>query len=222
MRKTLFALMLVVGLLTGCGRGHPVAYRPIAFGENNQCYYVQNPAEVIALQQQGLCDPSWAPAVMPSYWHMRYWNYYSSPAYYTVYVPAPSRAAYSTAERSWGSGHQAEISTAARQATYKGSNGKTVTAEKIGAAKFGGGARFGPTGTKFGGGARTAPVEGPAPKSTPTPAPKAEAPKSTPTPRPPAKPSSGPKPSSGGSKSFGGGSRGVSGGGSHSFGGGHR
>lgn len=226
---TIAATVLAAVLLAGCGGGHAVAYRPAAYGEGTSCYYVNSPAEAIALQAAGLCQPGWVPTLMPVYWHQRYYPYYASPAYYHVYVPAPARSAYAGAERSWGASNRTAIATAAREATYKGSNGKVVSASKIGATKYGGGARFGPPGTKFGGGARTA-TPGPAPGAGATPAPGA-----TPSPAPAAKTAPAPAPKapagrapSGGSKgspgarSSGGGSGGrtSSGGGSRPSGGG--
>jgi hypothetical protein len=208
MKRLAVALVLV---LAACGQRHPVAYRPVAFGENGHCYYAQDPAETVALQRSGLCEPGWQPMLMPSYWHYRYWNYYSSAAYYQVYVPPASRTSYAGTERSWGSSNRSAIDAAAPGATYKGSNGQTVSAEKIGVAKYGGGARFGPPGVKFGGGARTAPA---APQVPATPNNPPGSPSNAPS--TPSKAPSAPKaPSGGGSKS--GGSR--SGGG---FGGGHR
>lgn len=152
MRKwiPLWIMLAMLGLAACSSR--PLAYRPAAFGENGHCYYAQSPLETQMLFDQGLCDRSWVPMLMPSLWHQRYYNYYSSPAYYTVYVPAGSRSTYQTSESTFGSTNRSAINQEAPKATYKGSNGKTVTADKIGAAKYGAGARFGPAGTKFGGG----------------------------------------------------------------------
>ncbi len=214
MKRIILSVIIAAAILAGCGGGSPVAYRPIAYGENNQCYYVNSPAEVITLQAQGLCDRSWAPTLMPLLWHQRYWNYYSSPSYYSVYVPVASRSVYITTERTWGSNNRAAIATASREATYRGSNGKTVPASKIGAAKYGGGSRFGPVGTKFGGGsARTGGAPSPSVKAPSSPAPSKGYSGSS--------GGSGRPSSGGGSHSFGGGSgRPSSGGSSHSFGGG--
>jgi len=156
MRKWIpVCLALALLSLAACS-SHPVAYRPAAFGENGHCYYAQSPLEAQALMNQGLCDRSWTPMLMPPIWHERYFSYYDSPAYYTVYVPVQSRSTYQSSESTFGSANKAAINAEAPKATYKGSNGQTVTADKIGAAKYGAGARFGPTGTKFGGGsART-------------------------------------------------------------------
>lgn len=215
MKKIFLSIIMAAVMLTGCGGGHHVAYRPIAYGENNQCYYVNNPVETIALQQAGLCQPGWAPTIMPIYWHQRYWNYYASPSYYRTYVPVASRSTYVASEKSWGSTNKTAIATEAKRATYQGSNGKTVTADKIGAAKYGGGARFGPTGTKFGGGSARTGESPAAPKVSPTPAPKAS-PSKPASPAPKASPSKPASPS----KSYGGGSRSYSGGGTKSYSGG--
>jgi hypothetical protein len=241
MKRVLLSLGLTMALVGCGGGGHPVACRPLIFGGGGHCYYAQSPAEVVALQQAGLCDPTWTPLLMSPAWHAAYWPYYSSPAYYSLYVPRAQRSSYAGLERSWGSTNQTAIAESSKSAQYKGSNGKVVPAEKIGATKYGGGNRFGPVGTKFGGGARDATPgtpggsKQPPAKATPD-AP--DSPSKAPTPsKAPSAPSkapsspSAPKSSPGGSKSFGGGSRtgggssghiGGSGGGSHSFGGGHR
>jgi hypothetical protein len=194
-----------------CSHGQPVAYRPVAYGEPGHCYYAQDFQEALALQRAGLCPPDWQPTLMPTYWHQRYWNYYSSPAYYSVYVPAPARTVYVRSERGFGSTNRQAINTEAKQATYKGSNGKTVPASKIGAAKYGGGNRFGPAGTKFGGGDRAKPAgtkaKAPSPNGPKPPTAKPPTAK-PPAPRAPASPPRAPVRSpSGGGRSFGGGGR---------------
>ncbi len=157
MKRWVVAALAVTGLLaaTGCSKPEQrVAYRPVAYGADNQCWYVDDPGEVQKLVEDGLCQAGWASAPMPDHWRMRYWNYYSSPSYYDVYVPPTRRLTYAAALRSFGEARRSEIETASRQAMYVGSNGKTVTADKIGVARYGGGNRFGPAGVKFGGGAR--------------------------------------------------------------------
>lgn len=232
MKRILLAVMFA-SILVGCSDSKPVAYRPVAFGADNQCYYVHSPAEAQALMDRGLCDRSWAPTVMPMAWHSMYYPYYASPAYYNTYVPQATRTVYVQSERTWGSTNKSAIATATKTATYKGSNGKTVPASKIGAAKYGGGARFGPEGTKFGGGARDASTPKPTagspsktsdgtPAVKPTPAPKPPTAKATPAPKSPSRPSSGSKigSSGGGSRPSGGYGGGSRGGGS--YGGGKR
>lgn len=240
--KSMTVLMIALGLVACGGNDKKVAYRPVAFGENNQCYYVDNPAEAQMLINQGLCERHWAPTAMPVYWHQMYYPYYASPAYYNTYVPVATRTVYVTNQKTWGQQNKTAIAEKAKAATYKASNGKTVPAEKIGATKYGAGNRFGPTGAKFGGGARNAtpdPPQAPSKENikptdaNPTPvtskAPAPKAPKPTPSPQPKSsggiksggksggsggyKPSGGSKPSGG----YGGGVR--SGGG---FGGGKR
>jgi len=228
-RLAIILTLMLIPIACG-GGGHRVAYRPIAFGENNQCYYVNNPAEAQMLMDQGLCDRGWVPTIMPGYWHQRYYPYYASPAYYNTYVPVPVRTVYVQSERSWGSTNKSAIATATKEATYQGSNGKTVPASKIGATKYGAGNRFGKPGTKFGGGSRDATTPGPGSpgsgvKSSPAPA-ETPAVKSTPAPKAPSAPKSTPSKPSGGSKSSGGTKSGggykSGGGGSKSYGGGSR
>jgi hypothetical protein len=224
MKRAMLLLSMMIAL-AGCGGGSHVAYRPIAFGENNQCYYVNSPAETQMLMDRGLCDRGWAPTIMPSYWHSMYYPYYSSPAYYRTYVPVGVRTVYVNSEKTWGSSNKTMIAEKAKAAQYQGSNGKTVSADKIGATKYGAGNRFGPAGTKFGGGNRN-PITTPAsglPKVDATPTKPGPAVKTAPSPKAPKSPTPAPKPrsssgtkSGGGSKSYGGG------GGSKSYGGGRR
>lgn len=143
---------LLVSVMAACGNGRSVAYRPVSMGENGMCYYDTYADEVPLLIQQGMCQPGWIATPMPLFFHYRYYNYLSSPLFYNRYVPTQYRTVYVRNETSFGNSNRSSISAEAPKATYKGSNGKTVTADKIGAAKYGGGARFGPEGAKFGGG----------------------------------------------------------------------
>jgi hypothetical protein len=152
----LMAAAVAVAGLGACGGGQRVAYRPTAFGEFDHCYFINSPAEAIALQAAGLCQPGWSPLMAPAYWHARYAPFYSSPSYVRVYVPASERDTFTRSERTWAGANRGVIAAEAKKATYLGSNGKRVSAEKIGATKFGGGNRFGAPGTKFGGGSRGA------------------------------------------------------------------
>jgi hypothetical protein len=143
----LLAAVMSIGALTACG-GPAVTYRPAAYGENGQCYYVSSPAEVYGLQRDGYCPSSWSPVLMPLAWHLMYAPYYSSPAYYGTFVPAASRTVFISTQTTFVNTHQSEIKTAVGSARYKGSNGKTVPGTKFGTRTFsGGGSRGG-----FGGG----------------------------------------------------------------------
>jgi hypothetical protein len=126
----LLALLLVIGL-SGCGGGQPVSYAPAAYGQNGQCYYVDDPYEVTVLQQQGLCQRSWTPFLMPLFWHQMYYPYYSSPGYVNTFVVVSHRTTYVTHERSFGNTYKSQISSASKTAKYKGSNGKIVTGNKV-------------------------------------------------------------------------------------------
>ena len=81
-RWAVAALAATAGLLvvTGCAKPQErVAYRPIAYGADNQCWYVDDPEEVRYLVRDGLCQATWVPTPMPDSWRLQYWNYYSSP-----------------------------------------------------------------------------------------------------------------------------------------------
>jgi hypothetical protein len=144
-------------IVTGCGASQPVTYAPAAYGVPGHCYYVNSPAEAVALEHAGLCPSSWVPTVMPLAWHEQYWDYYDSPAYYGTYVPARVRTVYVHRETTFGRTYRTVIATRAKTATYRSSTGKTVKGTVVtGKAKFGSGTSFGTTGRKYGGGsART-------------------------------------------------------------------
>jgi hypothetical protein len=151
--KKLLALAAIIGgllaTLAGCS-STPVTYAPAAYGIAGQCYYVQNPAEAVALEAAGLCPSGWVPTLMPLAWHEEYYSYYDSPVYYSRYVPAGSRTVYVSRQKSFGTTYKTRISTLSKTATYKGSNGSTVKGTKVAKAKFGSGT----SGTSLGGGSR--------------------------------------------------------------------
>lgn len=143
------AALIGFAALAGCA-GTPVTYAPAAYGVPGQCYYVQNPAEAVALEAAGLCPSTWVPTLMPLAWHQMYYGYYDSPVYYDRYVPASSRTAYVSRQRTFGTAYKTKITALSRTATYKGSNGSTVKGAKVARTQFGSGT----SGTTFGGGSR--------------------------------------------------------------------
>lgn len=164
MKRFIASAAVIGGLIggalsvTACGAlnsnelgGGQVSYEPYAYGANGQCYYVQSPAEAIALEAAGLCPSGWVPAPMPAYWLNEYYLYYSSQAYYTHYVPVRIRTHYVTTERAYGTSHRAVIASAASKARYTGSDGSTATGTVVARkAKVGSGS----AGTTFGSGKR--------------------------------------------------------------------
>lgn len=132
------AVMMVAGL-TACGNSDAV-YRPAAYGENGHCYYVDSPDEVYGLQRDGYCPNTWVPMLMPTYWHLMYAPYYSSPAYYGTFVPASRRTTYITVQKTYVNTHQSQIKSAVKSAKYKDAKtGKTVPGSKFGTRTFTGG-----------------------------------------------------------------------------------
>lgn len=93
---------LSVPVLSGCGTPAPYVggcagtCQPPAYGADGHCYYVDDPAEVVALQAAGLCPVNWTPIIMPSPWRSQYAWYYDSPRYYGTYVPPARRTTYIT------------------------------------------------------------------------------------------------------------------------------
>lgn len=132
--KTKFAVLISAVLmltgLTACGH-NDMSYRPAAFGQSGQCYYVDNPAEAIALQQAELCPSSWIPTVMPLFWHQQYAYYYDYPGYYNRFVPVSSRTIYVTHAHTFENTYRSQIKTASKTAQFRGSDGKTYTGNKI-------------------------------------------------------------------------------------------
>lgn len=155
-------LAAVVLLLVICiPRGRPVAYRPVAMGEVQNgigmCYYddysgVDSMFQVQAFQRDRLCDPTWIPTPMPVYFHSRYFSFLRSEAFYNHYIPRQQINVFVNNEKTYLGANGSSIRAEAPKGTFKGSNGKTVTAEKIGVAKFGAGDSFGSAGKKFGSG----------------------------------------------------------------------
>jgi|SRR5947209_5164854 len=132
-----FCLLCVVCcmLFVACDGDQAVSYAPDAYGENGHCYYAYDPAEVIALQQAGLCPQSWTPLTMPLYWHSMYYMYYDSPSYYDHYIPVARRTYYrTTVVRQFETVHRTEITRYSSRGKWKGTdgkeyNGKTLTTQ---------------------------------------------------------------------------------------------
>jgi hypothetical protein len=150
----LLGLGFVVSLVSGCAGSGQQTYAPAAYGQNGQCYYVDSPAEAIALQNAGLCPRTWVPTLMPMAWHEMYYGFYDSPGYYNVYVPSRYRTVYVHHEVSFGRSYKSSISHLASRGTYKSSSGSTVTGKTIlkGKSTFGSGTSFGTSGSKYGSG----------------------------------------------------------------------
>jgi hypothetical protein len=122
------ALAVFLGVtLTGCSSRPAATYAPAAYGQNGQCYYLDDPYEAQQLLAAGLCPAGWVPAPMPLSWEEMYFSYYDSPAYYSRYVLVSHRTVYISHETAFHTTYASQISAASKSATYKGSNGKTVT-----------------------------------------------------------------------------------------------
>lgn len=134
MKKCLAVLALSV-LVAACGSN--VAYAPAAWGSPGYCYYLVSPYECYG-HHPGV------PVVMPLWWHERYANYYDSPAYVGTYVPRSYRSTATSRARSFERTYRSQINRASRYATWRGSNGKTVSGTKVSRSSAfgsGGGAR---------------------------------------------------------------------------------
>lgn len=136
--------IVIVGALamTGCGnKFKDNYYRPASFGENSQCYYVNDPAEVQVLQREGFCDSNWRPVMAPTYWQARYSPYYSSAEYRDYYVPVNRRAQYDTYYTNFNRQYASTITAEQSKAQYKDNKGTVVDGNKVPRGQFGGGVR---------------------------------------------------------------------------------
>lgn len=142
--------------ITGCGAGNGTYdHAPMAaYGQDNQCYYAYNPAEVNLLMREGLCDPSWAAVRAPASWLDEYYYYYDSPLYYDTFVPAQYRTVYI---RTYGPSstfyrtNRSAITRLSSKAIYYSTSGAKVT-HVTGTSRFGSGSSFGKAGQTYGGG----------------------------------------------------------------------
>lgn len=127
----LFILMIYAIATENHASAAEMEYSPAAYGQNGQCYYVNNPAEAIALQQAGRCPSYWVPTIMPVYWHETYFLYYGSPRYYDHFVGASYRTTYINEVHTFETVHRTEIVQRQNSATWKGSDGKTVDGKTV-------------------------------------------------------------------------------------------
>src|SRR5579859_951113 len=159
MRKLTAALAVLataagLAAVSACGAGtgtQTAGYYAPAWGNEpaGECYYVYTPAEVPDLIAQRACAPGSVPVQAPVTWQETYWNYYDSPAYYSVYVPARYRTAYLRTESGFGRTYRTAILTRSRTAVYKSSTGATVHGYSTGTVRFGSGTSFGSSGQTY-------------------------------------------------------------------------
>lgn len=116
------AIVIGAAALTGCSS--PTPYAPTSYGASGQCYYVDHPAEVIALQRAGLCPVNWGAYPAPTWYRARYADYFDSPAYYDHYVPVSVRKVYVTHVTTW---NRANAGTVKAQRVYVGKNASTYS-----------------------------------------------------------------------------------------------
>lgn len=135
-------IIAVAGIATvaGCSTPAAVSYAPAAYGVQAgnafDCYYVYGNAEVNALIARGYCPVGSVPTHMPDAYLNAYFSYYDSPAYYDTFVPSPVRSVYVSTYHTYYVQHTTVITTAAKSATWKGSNGKTVSGTSVNTAKM--------------------------------------------------------------------------------------
>lgn len=154
-------LFIAVAALAGCSRSTPVSYAPAAYGVQvggvYECYYVSSPMEVQTLVANGYCPAGSVPTRMPDSWLDEYFSYYDSPAYYNTYVPVAYRTGYISKYHAYYLQHVTVINAASRSASWKRSDGKTVSGSQVDTAKMDstGGDRGGSSHSKPGTGSPT-------------------------------------------------------------------
>jgi len=155
----LLAGALFAATLTACSSdgNSDASYTPAAYyqtvGNVYECYYADDTQEAYNLIAAGLCPAGSIPTQMPLSWEQEYFGYYSSPAYYNLYMPAAYRSHYtSVTVVHFSSTYRSQISAASSKAVYKSSKGGTVAGSKVNTKQLGGGSR---SGTSYGGGSRS-------------------------------------------------------------------
>lgn len=158
----------LAGVLSGCNGG-AVTMQPAAYGQvvngQGRCYYVVDSYEAQQLLAAGLCPAGWVPYQAPLSWEETYFAYYDSPAYYNRYVLPAHQTMFVATETTFQKTYAVQISTAAKTATYRGSNGKTVVGPSTAKLKFSSGS--GSKGLMNGGSLRTGPTTAPVPAVKP-------------------------------------------------------
>lgn len=144
----LVGLVAILGLSTACSSS-PVTYQPVGYGPtwngNQYCGWLESPLECqnsginqLYWGQMGYTQPvGYVPGYGGSlasslfYWNLAYSPWYSSPRYYNTYVPASYRTVYVQHNTTFNHTYATQTKAAASTATYKGSNGKTVSGTKV-------------------------------------------------------------------------------------------
>lgn len=122
-------------------------YGMTAYGQNGQCYYIDDRQEALNLIAAGLCQPGWQPYPMPLSWHEEYLDYYNSPTYLT-YVPVSYRSGWLNQwgpRSTWYQQNKTTIVVVQKNAVYKDSSGKPVAATAIPSSKMSFGAGVKPS-----------------------------------------------------------------------------
>lgn len=142
-------VLIIIAVLTGmvimasCYYSAPIAvapvpvqsaasyYTPSSYGEAGHCYYRYYPEEAQNLINAGLCPQNWVPYPMPLAWYHTYYWYYSSPAFYGLYVPSAYRSTYISQTTTYYNSNQRNVSDASRNAQYKDDKGNTVRGSDV-------------------------------------------------------------------------------------------
>lgn len=156
------ALLLAIVMLAACG-STPATYQPTAFGPtvNGQlyCAYMVSPLECsgrpgipyqMPLVQPGYYNPSGTDLLSQLFmWHLMYHAWYGSPSYYNHYVPVAYRTTYVTRYvTTFDTRYSSSERVAQSRATYRGSNGRTVSGNQVNTGRLAPPRNNGGSGTK--------------------------------------------------------------------------
>jgi hypothetical protein len=151
-RKLAASVAIGASVAAGAAACGTAAYAatPASYGQYYggawHCYYVHDAYEATQLIHAGHCHYGDIPTLMPLWWHEEYYSYYSTSGYVNHFVLPSYRSSYRSVQiTTFSRTYRSQITSLSSKASYKGRNGKTVTAPK---PKF----TTGTKGRSFGGG----------------------------------------------------------------------
>jgi hypothetical protein len=159
MRKTIVGIFLALALvLTGCGAGsdpEQEQFEPVSYGNDRteQCYFVNDPDEVIQLKADNKCEDDWNPAPWPEDDMAGFFPFFffvggnsgTHHHYRDRYVPAAKHASYNSKVTALNNNpvFKQKVATLSPNAKYRSTTtGKIVSGSAVKPGTFGGGSRF--------------------------------------------------------------------------------
>lgn len=165
-RKLAASVAIGASVAAGAAACGTAAYAatPASYGQYYggawHCYYVHDAYEATQLIHAGHCHYGDIPTLMPLWWHEEYYSYYSTGGYVNHFVLPSYRSSYRSVQiTTFSRTYRSQISSLSSKASYKGKNGKPVTAPKpkfsSKARTFGGGGSRSRTSTGSGSSSRS-------------------------------------------------------------------